>query len=259
LYSTGTGSRPAASYFAKNGYMTIAPDFLGYGGSDSESGNIFETRFQTYTTAISLLKAIEQMKSDKTVLSVSNAIENPSRISTRFSTFEYLNLWAHSNGGQIALTTLEVTKSSYPTTLWAPVTKGFPYSVLYYTPETGTGTSWYDTGLAITLTPKSANSRFLINVSLIAANGDAWGNSVGGLFKDSTPLINQFTSINSTRYDAFPSSTTYLDYDGSLTTRTYQIKIKGSEAGSRWYTNYSMDLGNLYNATSSMTILEIAY
>jgi alpha-beta hydrolase superfamily lysophospholipase len=139
LYSTGTGSRPAASYFAKNGYMTIAPDFLGYGGSDSESGNIFETRFQTYTTAISLLKAIEQMKSDKTVLSVSNAIENPSRISTRFSTFEYLNLWAHSNGGQIALTTLEVTKSSYPTTLWAPVTKGFPYSVLYYTDESDDG------------------------------------------------------------------------------------------------------------------------
>jgi hypothetical protein len=168
----------------------------------------------------------------------------------------------NSLSSSYALSSSNSQTSSYAVTAsYVPSQGGVlsSYSVLYYTPETGTGTSWYDTGLAITLTPKSANSRFLINVSLIAANGDAWGNSVGGLFKDSTPLINQFTSINSTRYDAFPSSTTYLDYDGSLTTRTYQIKIKGSEAGSRWYTNYSMDLGNLYNATSSMTILEIAY
>ena len=133
------------------------------------------------------------------------------------------------------------------------------YSVLYNTPETGTGTSWVDTGLTITLTPKSTNSRFLINASLVIANGDAWGNAVAGLFRDNTALINQFTSINATRYDAFPSSTTYIDYDGSLTSRTYKIKIKGSESGARWYTNYSMDLGNIYNATSSMTILEIAY
>lgn len=133
------------------------------------------------------------------------------------------------------------------------------YSVIYNTPETGVGTGWYDTGLTITLTPKSTNSRFLINASLVIANGDAWGNAVAGLFRDTTPLINQFTSINATRYDSFPSSTTYLDYDGSLTSRTYKIKIKGSETGARWYTNYSMDLGHIYNATSSMTILEIAY
>jgi len=44
-------------------------------------------------------------------------------------------IWGHSNGGQIAITILEVTKKSIPATLWAPVTKPFPYSILYYTDE----------------------------------------------------------------------------------------------------------------------------
>ena len=48
-------------------------------------------------------------------------------------------IWAHSNGGQVALTMLTITAKTYPTTLWAPVTKPFPYSVLYYTDESADG------------------------------------------------------------------------------------------------------------------------
>jgi len=33
------------------------------------------------------------------------------------------------------LITLEITGGNYPTVLWAPVSKPFPYSVLYYTDE----------------------------------------------------------------------------------------------------------------------------
>ena len=47
-------------YLSENGYITLAPDFLGYGGSDIESSNIFEARFQTYTTVLTLLKSIEE-------------------------------------------------------------------------------------------------------------------------------------------------------------------------------------------------------
>ena len=47
----------------------------------------------------------------------------------------HIEIWAHSNGGQIALSILEITGTPYPTTLWAPVTKPFPYSILYYTDE----------------------------------------------------------------------------------------------------------------------------
>ena len=114
IYETGIGTKKAASVLAKNGFITIAPDFLGYGGSDKEAKNIFETRFQTYTTVLSILKSLHSIKEwDK----------------------ENIFLWGHSNGGQIALTILEITGENYPTTLWAPVTKPFPYSILYYTDE----------------------------------------------------------------------------------------------------------------------------
>jgi len=46
-----------------------------------------------------------------------------------------LGMWGHSNGGQISLSLLEVTSKPIPTVLWAPVSKPFPYSILYYTDE----------------------------------------------------------------------------------------------------------------------------
>lgn len=114
VYKTGTGTQRAGEYFADNGFITVAPDFLGYGESDPEAESIFESRFQTYVTALTLLKSL-------------NSISN-------WDT-KNLFIWAHSNGGQIALTTLEVTGQPIPSTLWAPVSKPFPYSILYYTDE----------------------------------------------------------------------------------------------------------------------------
>jgi len=114
IYETGIGTRKAASVFAQNGFITIAPDFLGYGESDKEAENIFEARFQTYTTVLSILESLDSIKEwDE----------------------ENIFFWGHSNGGQIALVILEITGKDYPTTLWAPVTKPFPYSILYYTDE----------------------------------------------------------------------------------------------------------------------------
>jgi dipeptidyl aminopeptidase/acylaminoacyl peptidase len=114
IYKTGMGTRKAAKYFSENGFITLAPDFLGYGGSDPEAENIFEARFQTYTTVLSLIKSLPSI----------NAWDK-----------ENVFLWGHSNGGQIALAILEITDKNYPTTLWAPVSKPFPYSILYYTEE----------------------------------------------------------------------------------------------------------------------------
>lgn len=114
IYTTGMGTQHAGEFFANNGFITIAPDFLGYGDSDPESENIFESRFQTYTTAMSLLTTVHSVKGwDR----------------------KNIFIWAHSNGGQVALTTLEISGVNYPTVLWAPVSKPFPYSILYYTDE----------------------------------------------------------------------------------------------------------------------------
>lgn len=129
IYQTGVGTKNAAKVFAENGYITISLDYLGYGGSDSESGDIFESRFQTYVTTISLIKTLQQLKTNPSLILNSNELTNiPTNQLTLF-------IWAHSNGGQIALTSLEVLGDPIPTVLWAPVTKPFPYSVLYYTDE----------------------------------------------------------------------------------------------------------------------------
>ncbi len=113
-YTPGEGTRRSAEAFAKNGFISLAPDFLGYGGSDMPSEQVFEERFETYTTALNLLASVK-------TLPIADA--------------DRVGIWGHSNGGQIALTVLEVLGQSIPTTLWAPVTKPFPYSILYYTDE----------------------------------------------------------------------------------------------------------------------------
>ena len=121
-YTPGYGTQRVAEHLAANGFMTLAPDFLGYGESDTTSENIFERRFQTYTTTLTLLASLNE---------VNDALDDQS-INARLLP-DQVGIWGHSNGGQITLTVLEVTQKAYPTVLWAPVSKPFPYSILYYT------------------------------------------------------------------------------------------------------------------------------
>lgn len=113
-YETGVGTKNAAAVFARSGFLTVAPDFLGYGSSDPESTDEMEARLVRPAAVLQLLSSL-----------ASFPYVDPNHIA----------LWAHSNGGQIALSVLEITGKPYPTTLWAPVTKPFPYSILYYTDE----------------------------------------------------------------------------------------------------------------------------
>ncbi|MBI2032880.1 MAG: prolyl oligopeptidase family serine peptidase [Candidatus Levybacteria bacterium] len=109
---------------AKAGFITLAPDFLGYGQSDKPSQLSIEERFQTYTTALQLLSSLSTLNT---------ALEKENQVTVRGNTS--VGIWGHSNGGQIALSVLEISGRSYPTVLWAPVSKMFPYSILYYTDE----------------------------------------------------------------------------------------------------------------------------
>lgn len=113
-YSPGVGTERSAEYFADNGFITLAPDFLGYGGSDPAYADTLQTRFDAPVEVLNLIAAVDLL--DKA---------DPSRI----------GIWAHSNGGQIALSVLEISEKRYPTTLWAPVSKPFPESVLNYSSE----------------------------------------------------------------------------------------------------------------------------
>lgn len=123
-YSIGEGTKRAGEVFAQNGFITLAPDFLGYGESASPSASSIEERFQTYTTALTLFASLG---------SINNSLEHD-QFNARADT-EKIGIWGHSNGGHIALSVLEITGEKYPTVLWAPVSKPFPYSILYYTDE----------------------------------------------------------------------------------------------------------------------------
>lgn len=124
IYQTGVGTQRVGEFLAEKGFLTLSPDFLGYGKSDMPSINSLEERFQTYTTILSLLSSVKSL--NKNLIS-QKMVE---RIDTN-----RIGIWAHSNGGQIALTVLEIINKKIPTVLWAPVSKPFPYSILYYTDE----------------------------------------------------------------------------------------------------------------------------
>lgn len=114
IYETGVGTQHAGEYFANRGFITLAPDFLGYGESEMPPNNVWEERFLRPLNVLDLLASIGSL----TQADVNNIF-----------------IWGHSNGGMIALAVLEISGKEYPTTLWAPVSKFFPYDVLYYTDE----------------------------------------------------------------------------------------------------------------------------
>ena len=125
IYKPGIGTQPVAAVLARNGYITLAPDFLGYGESDKPSNDPFENRFQAYTTALTLLSSLS---------TINNGL-NASYSATITADLNKVGVWGHSNGGHIALSVLEISGVNYPTVLWAPVSTSFPYSILYYTDE----------------------------------------------------------------------------------------------------------------------------
>jgi len=110
-YHIGLGTEKSANFLAGNGFLTLAPDFLGYGYSDWEDTDILLARFYRPVEVLNLIAAVSSL---------------PNADSNR------IGLWGHSNGGQIALSILEITGKPYPTSLWAPVSLGFPECVLIY-------------------------------------------------------------------------------------------------------------------------------
>jgi pimeloyl-ACP methyl ester carboxylesterase len=122
-YQTGVGTSPAAEVFASQGYITVAPDFFGYGGSDPEPTDSWQARLEKPIIIIELLETIK-----KSGLPIDSE-------GTDTATSDNIGIWGHSNGGQIALSVLEITGQPIPTTLWAPVTAPFPYSILFFSDE----------------------------------------------------------------------------------------------------------------------------
>lgn len=124
LYETGIGTQPSAEVYAENGFITLAPDFLGFGESDMPSEHPMEERFERYTTGLTLLTSLSRLNESLEKYGIETSADE-----------DLVGLWGHSNGGHVAIVMLEVSGENYPTTLWAPVSKPFPYSILFYTDE----------------------------------------------------------------------------------------------------------------------------
>lgn len=127
VYKTGMGTHNAAKYFSEHGYITYAPDFSGYGESDSEDPNGLGAR---------LVKPVE-------ILDLIASVQATTKLP--------IYLWGHSNGGQIMISVAEILgKGDLPgvsrkvkgVTLWAPVSKPFPYNILYYTDDASDSGKW---------------------------------------------------------------------------------------------------------------------
>lgn len=133
IYQTGMGTHNAAKYYAEHGYVTYAPDFSGYGESDPPGGeagpedeNALGARL---VKPVEILDLIASLTQDKPIY-----------------------LWGHSNGGQIMLSVAEILSKAQdfkgPTlkvrgvTLWAPVSKAFPYNILFYTDDASDSGKW---------------------------------------------------------------------------------------------------------------------
>ncbi len=124
IYTSGVGTSHGGEVLAQNGFITLASDFLGYGNSDKASTDPMEDRFLTYVSVLELISSAKNLNT---------ALEDKS-LPARYDG-NHLGIWGHSNGGQIALSVLEISGENYPTVLWAPVSKPFPYSILYYTDD----------------------------------------------------------------------------------------------------------------------------
>ena len=128
-YYSGLGTKNVATIFAENDYLTLAPDFLGFGESDAEPTDTWEARLIKTVNIVDLIKTIQAFPE----LDLSQLENFPIKKIAIDS--NKIGIWGHSNGGQIAISVLETMNSNFPTTLWAPVLAPFPYSVLYFSDE----------------------------------------------------------------------------------------------------------------------------
>jgi alpha-beta hydrolase superfamily lysophospholipase len=108
-YYCGSGSWKMADKLAENGFVTFSIDFLGFGESDQESLDMLEARFEKVIGVLDLIETVKNLE---------------------YVDKDKMGIWAHSNGGQIAISVLEISGSRMPTVLWAPMTNPFPQSVL---------------------------------------------------------------------------------------------------------------------------------
>lgn len=123
-YYTGKGTENPARSYLQQGWAVIAPDFLGYAGSSPAPEPAELHQFYSTLNAVELyLSLLNPEFRYGSVAPGDRAVP---------SSFKKIVFWGHSNGGQVAIQTLETLGRPVPTVLWAPVSAAFPDSMAHY-------------------------------------------------------------------------------------------------------------------------------
>ena len=110
-FSSGDGTQTIADILARNGYLTLASDYRGFGKSENDSQGS-QGHHPNY--AIDILNLIASVSSlDKA---------DSSRI----------GMWGHSMGGEVSIRTAEVTDKVKAVVLWAPTSTNQSENAAFY-------------------------------------------------------------------------------------------------------------------------------
>lgn len=110
-YKTGEGTRTMAKALASRGFITLASDYRGLGGSDDGSSLNLGIRLEFAIDVLNLAAAARNLP---------EALSGP------------IGIWGHSLGGELALRAAVVDKNIGPVALWAPMSPWMNDLTTYY-------------------------------------------------------------------------------------------------------------------------------
>ena len=137
--------------------------------------------------------------------------------------------------------------------------------------QSASGTTFTDTGLTVTITPKYATSKIYVmsHVSMGATNGYRFALR---LVRGSTNILLGDQSGNRSRATVSHQGSGgniidqtlpifFLDSPATTNATTYKIQAAAEQAGGTWYMNRggaASDNSTVYVATSSLSVMEVA-
>jgi len=128
-------------------------------------------------------------------------------------------------------------------------------STLTSTP-TSTSTSFADTGLSVTITPKSASSKILVKADYGTGSGASSGGMVIQFLRGSTVLFYRGVSYSSSAGTYGADAFSHLDSPATTSSITYKVQYKTQAAASTVY--FNPEYAGYSNPTAHITAMEIA-
>lgn len=110
-FTSGDGTQTMADILARNGYLTLASDYRGFGKSENDGQ---ASRGHSPEYAIDVLNLIA-------------SVENVDKADP-----EKIGMWGHSMGGEVALRAAEVTDVLKAIVLWAPTSANASDNAAFY-------------------------------------------------------------------------------------------------------------------------------